>query len=131
MHMRKFKVRINDQEFLVEVEEVTHSQKNNLNFTRPKFQFERPTEASKKEHTQENASILSSNKNVVHAQLPGTIVKILKSEGEMVSLKDPVLVLEAMKMENEIFPTTEGKIKKIHVKEGQKVSKGDLLFEIE
>lgn len=131
MHMRKFKVRINDQEFLVEVEEVTHSQKNSINFARPKFQLERPVEVPKKEHTQENASVLSSNKNAVHAQLPGTIVKILKNEGEVVSLKDPVLVLEAMKMENEIFPTTEGRIKKIYVKEGQKVSKGDLLFEIE
>jgi len=49
----------------------------------------------------------------------------------VVSLKDPVLVLEAMKMENEILPTTEGRIKKIYVKEGQKVSKGDLLFEID
>ncbi|ABP67467.1 biotin/lipoyl-binding protein [Caldicellulosiruptor changbaiensis] len=129
--MRKFKVRINDQEFLVEVEEITHSQKDSLSFSRPKFQMEKPAEVPKKEHSQENTHNLSSNKNAVHAQLPGTIVKILKNEGEVVSLKDPVLVLEAMKMENEILPTTEGRIKKIYVKEGQKVSKGDLLFEID
>ncbi|WAM30646.1 biotin/lipoyl-containing protein [Caldicellulosiruptor naganoensis] len=128
--MRKFKVKINDQEFLVEVEEVTSSPKNTFTPPKTKFEIEKTVAQTKKEPSIET-SISSSNKNAVYAQLPGTIVRILKSEGEMVSLKDPILVLEAMKMENEVFPLAEGKIKKIYVKEGQKVSKGDLLFEIE
>lgn len=128
--MRKFKVKINDQEFLVEVEEVT-TQKDTASFAKPKFQLEKQIEVPKKDYTKENTSVLSPNKNAVYAQLPGTIVKILKNEGENVSLKDAVLILEAMKMENEIFPAVEGRIKKIYVKEGQKVAKGDLLFEIE
>ncbi|WP_045170182.1 biotin/lipoyl-containing protein [Caldicellulosiruptor morganii] len=127
--MRKFKVKINDQEFLVEVEEIGTSTKNTFTPPKTKFEIERPVTQPKREPLQESVSL--SDKNVVCAQLPGTIVKILKNEGEMVSLKDPVLVLEAMKMENEVFPQMEGKIKKIYVREGQKVSKGDLLFEVE
>lgn len=70
-------------------------------------------------------------KITVVAQLPGTIVRLLKSEGDVVDANEPVLILEAMKMENEITAPVKGKIKRIHVKEGQKVAKGDLLFEIE
>ena len=59
--------------------------------------------------------------------MSGTIVRILKKEGDAVSKGEPVLILEAMKMENEIVSPYDGVISKIAVKEGDKVQAGEVL----
>ncbi|WAM35093.1 acetyl-CoA carboxylase biotin carboxyl carrier protein subunit [Caldicellulosiruptor acetigenus] len=127
--MRKFKVKINDQEFVVEVEEIGVENATTV-VPRPKIGHFEPKQERHEDKTKQS-SVPSSDKNSVVAQLPGTIVRLLKSEGDVVDANEPVLILEAMKMENEITAPVKGKIKRIHVKEGQKVAKGDLLFEIE
>lgn len=67
------------------------------------------------------------------AVIPGTILKIYKQENTVVKEGDRLLVLEAMKMKNQILSPVDGLIKKIHVKEGDIVPKNELLisFEIE
>lgn len=127
--MRKFKVKINSQEFVVEVEEIGVENKTSV-IPRPKIGHFEPRQEKYEDKTKQNP-VPSSDKNSVIAQLPGTIVRVLKSEGDVVDANEPVLILEAMKMENEVVAPGKGKIKKIHVREGQKVAKGDLLFEIE
>jgi len=64
-------------------------------------------------------------------QMPGKVVKLLKQEGQSVSKGETVLILEAMKMENEIKSGANGIIKLIHVKEGQALEAGFLMVEIE
>jgi len=64
-------------------------------------------------------------------QMPGKIVKILAKSEEKVSKGQTLLILEAMKMENEIKSNIEGKIKAIHVKEGEAIDQGVLMMEIE
>jgi len=64
-------------------------------------------------------------------QMPGKVVKVLKKEGEKVIKGETVLILEAMKMENEIKAGTEGVLKVINVKEGQALEAGFLMAEIE
>ena len=64
-------------------------------------------------------------------QMPGKVVKIFKKEGEKVALGETVLILEAMKMENEIKSGADGIIKIINVKEGQALEAGFLMVEIE
>ncbi len=64
----------------------------------------------------------------VDAPMPGKVWKILKSEGDTVADGDVVMILEAMKMENEITASTPGTIKQIPVAEGQAVNPGDVLF---
>lgn len=68
---------------------------------------------------------------VVTAMIPGTIRDIFKKEGELVREGEPVLILEAMKMRNNIAAPREGVIKIIAVKTGQLVAKNQLLFDIE
>jgi biotin carboxyl carrier protein len=68
--------------------------------------------------------------NNVYAKMPGKIVKILRKVGDPVSKGDSVLVMEAMKMENEIRVTLSGKISNLHVTEGQAVETGTLLMEL-
>jgi len=63
--------------------------------------------------------------------IPGTIVKITVEEGELVKEGDKLLVLEAMKMRNQLLVPFDGKITKINVQEGQTVPKNHLLAEIE
>lgn len=64
-------------------------------------------------------------------QMPGKVVKLLKKEGEAVSVGETVLILEAMKMENEIKAGANGTIKTVNVKEGQALEAGFLMVEIE
>jgi biotin carboxyl carrier protein len=54
-------------------------------------------------------------------QMPGRIVRLLVSEGEAVKKGQPVLVIEAMKMENELKAPQDGVVSRIHVKEGDVV----------
>jgi biotin carboxyl carrier protein len=65
------------------------------------------------------------------AVIPGTIQKVMVSEGDVVSAGDSMMILEAMKMRNEIRATYPGVIKRIHVKEGDQVPKSHLLLEFQ
>jgi biotin carboxyl carrier protein len=67
----------------------------------------------------------------VDAYMPGRVVALLAQEGDEVAAGQGVLVLEAMKMENEIRAEHEGRITKIYVEPGQAVDMGNPLFEME
>lgn len=67
--------------------------------------------------------------NVV-APMPGKVSKVLVKVGEKVEKGKVVLILEAMKMENEITATTDGIVKDIYVSEGVSVNAGDVLINI-
>jgi biotin carboxyl carrier protein len=67
----------------------------------------------------------------VTAYMPGRVVAILAQEGEAVTAGQGIMVLEAMKMQNEIRAEHDGTLTKIHVQPGQAVEGGDPLFELE
>lgn len=67
----------------------------------------------------------------IQAYMPGRVVDILVAEGDSVQPGQGLIVLEAMKMENEIQAEHEGIVKSIFVTPGQPVEGGDLLFELE
>jgi len=71
----------------------------------------------------------ASEINEIHAPMPGLILKVFANKGDKLIKGDPVLILEAMKMENVIKSPVEGEIKAVKVKEGQSVSKNQLLIE--
>jgi len=68
---------------------------------------------------------------LVKAPLPGTIIKINIKVGENVNPGDTLLIMEAMKMENNIQCEVGGKVKTIMASEGETVLQGDILLEIE
>ena len=74
----------------------------------------------------------SSPKGVglVKSPLPGIILNIVVKEGDMVKIGDRLLVLEAMKMENNINSDKEGRVTAIKVKQRDAVLEGDVLVEI-
>jgi len=66
---------------------------------------------------------------VVTAPLPGVIKSIAIRSGQQVSKGDPLLVIEAMKMDNVLRASREGVVETIHAAEGHQVAYGDLLLE--
>ncbi len=69
-------------------------------------------------------------KKEVKAPLSGVVSEIFIKEGDHIKKGDKLLVLSAMKMENEIISESEGKIKKILVNVGQKVKEEDMLISL-
>jgi biotin carboxyl carrier protein len=63
--------------------------------------------------------------------MPGKIVKVLLAEGDKVEEGQAVLILEAMKMQNEIKSPQKGKVTKIGPEAGDSVETGALLFSVE
>lgn len=63
--------------------------------------------------------------------MPGKIFKVLKEAGSEVKKGDPILILEAMKMEHSIRSDKDGKVKKINYKVGELVQGGVTLAEVE
>ena len=80
-----------------------------------------------------NSENKSSLKKIIfiNAPMPGLVSKVMVSEGEKITNGMKLLVLEAMKMENDLRSNHTGTIKKIYSKERTTVEKGEKLIEIE
>lgn len=66
----------------------------------------------------------------VTAPMPGLILEVKVSEGDMVRMGDVVVRMEAMKMENDILATRDGAVSKVHVEKGAEVQGGQVLVTI-
>jgi biotin carboxyl carrier protein len=73
----------------------------------------------------------AAGKAMVTSPMPGKVVKLLVGEGEEVKTDQGVIVVEAMKMENELKSAVTGKVKEIFVKEGEVVESGAKLLLVE
>ncbi|MGI6552722.1 MAG: biotin/lipoyl-binding protein [Clostridia bacterium] len=130
--LRTFRITINNEEYQVQVEEITGEspvrEKNTAVQSVP--QTEAAPIPPKEEGTlpKNNAS---PGQTAVLAPLPGTVLKIPVTKGQKVNANETVLILEAMKMENEITAPKEGIIGQIMVSQGQNVNTGDTLLTIE
>ena len=71
-----------------------------------------------------------AGEGTVVSPMPGRVLKVLVAEGDAVDDGTPLVVVEAMKMENELCATRSGTVRKIHVVPGQTVESGARLVEI-
>jgi biotin carboxyl carrier protein len=78
----------------------------------------------------EGAGAVSGPQRLV-APMPGKVVRVLVKRGDLVTARQPVVVVEAMKMENELRASREGTVTEIHVREGMSVDAGALLLVIQ
>ncbi len=65
------------------------------------------------------------------APMPGTVIQVLVKDGDSVKHRQPLLVLEAMKMETPVVSPYDAVVKSVHVAEGDRVAGGALLVELE
>jgi biotin carboxyl carrier protein len=63
--------------------------------------------------------------------MPGTVIKVLVAEGDRVAARQPLVVLEAMKMETPLLSPYDATVRAVHVAEGDRVAGGTLLVELE
>ena len=68
---------------------------------------------------------------VVKSVMPGVVVEVSVAEGDLVAEGQPLLILEAMKMQNEIGAPGEGRVKRIFVEQGEAIAAGAKLVELE
>ncbi|MGL5657381.1 MAG: biotin/lipoyl-containing protein [Fusobacteriaceae bacterium] len=133
--MKEYKVVVNGEEYLVEIEVVT---------TKSQFLIKEPVSHKKEEQVltpknnvkvkkilEDKVKPSSEGGECVIAPIPGTIFKLEVKEGDQVLKGDVLLILEAMKMENEIVATKSGVVIEIKAKQGASVNVGDILVVIE
>jgi biotin carboxyl carrier protein len=72
-----------------------------------------------------------SEQGLLKTAMPGRVIRLLVEPGQEVSKGDPIIVVEAMKMENEMKAPSDGVIVKIHVEEGEAVEAGSPLILVE
>ena len=125
--MRKFNITVNGTAYEVEVEEVAAGES-----TAPKAAA--PVAAPKAAPAAKPAAapapktaapVAAGTK--VNAPMPGTILDVKVSQGQAVKKGDILLILEAMKMENEILAPQDGSIAQVNVSKGASVNSGDVL----
>ncbi len=75
-------------------------------------------------------STVRQGEQTIYAPIPGLIFRILVTEGQKIAVGDPLVILEAMKMENEIRSEIEGSIKKLMIDSGKPVEKDQPLMVI-
>lgn len=134
--LRRFKIKVNGKEYLVEMEELdahTPLAENSSQVApapaSPKAEAETPAPSPSPAPPAPPAPVASHGAQVT-APMPGTILKLIANVGDQVSENQPILVLEAMKMENQIVAPQAGRLDSIAVSQGQSVNAGDVLFSI-
>ena len=123
--IKKFKVWVNGKEYYVEVEGI-EEEKTTERITINKSIPEKGSGVTDKAEQKKDASLAATGK-CIRAPMPGAVVKINCRQGEMVRKGDVLIVLEAMKMENEIHSPIDGFIKEICVKEGMTVASEEVM----
>lgn len=156
MEKKSFKVTVDGQTFDVIVEEVTEdkreyireedSNKQEVNqrgkktqevtstgtekLDTPETQVRTTETQERKEGTAEEKQGTAGEGTKVNAPMPGSIVEVSAINGQQVKEGDLLLILEAMKMENEITSPVSGTVAEIKVKKGDTVNSGDVLVVI-
>lgn len=67
----------------------------------------------------------------IESHIPGLILDVMVSPGQKIERGQPLLVLEAMKMQNDVSASTDGTVREIFVKPGETVPKGHLLIQLD
>ncbi|NLG88312.1 MAG: biotin/lipoyl-binding protein [Clostridiaceae bacterium] len=134
--MRKFVINVNGNRYEVEVEEVTGSGNAIATAAAPvqaaPAEPAQPVQKAAAPEAPKPAVSSSAPEGAVKitAPMPGTILDIKVKTGDQVKKGDVLLILEAMKMENEIVSPQDGVIASVNTSKGASVNSGDLLVSI-
>ncbi|MDQ3881095.1 MAG: ATP-grasp domain-containing protein, partial [Chloroflexota bacterium] len=82
------------------------------------------------EESARHAEQAASGATALTAPMPGRVIAVRRAAGDAVAAQEPVVVVEAMKMENAVVAPFGGTVTAVHVTEGQQVQRGDLVAEV-
>lgn len=125
--MKKFNIKVNGISYEVEIEEVKEGapQAAAPQVTKVTPKVAAPKVAAPKVEAPKapakEAVAAGAGEHSIDAPMPGKIVKVLVKEGQSIKAGDVLLVLEAMKMQNEITADADGTVKAVNVEAGQNV----------
>lgn len=145
---KKFKVTVKGETFEVEIEEIKSSSPKISHLekieskekpevtevqktTKTEITTEQPVESYQKQQIKKPGVIEEAGTNYIFSPLPGKILSVNVKKGSKVKEGNLLLIIEAMKMENEIFASEDAIIKEIFVSSGDYVSTGDKLIMME
>lgn len=122
--MKKYLIKVNDNHYEVEVSEVKSSS------AKPAPAAPAPAPANRVASTPTNSkdSKSSGGSRKVNAPMPGSILKIIVKVGDAVTKGQPLLVFEAMKMENDLTSPADGVIAEINTSVGKTMAAGETLI---
>lgn len=143
--MSRYTLKVNDRQYTAEVKEITAEQArivvDDTEFTVDLIELGRRPSAAPARVTSERPAGVPVRKarpsavpqtagGTITAPLPGLILQLKVAEGDTVDAGQCVMIMEAMKMENQITAPHNGSVKKVFVGEGDSVGEGDALVEI-
>lgn len=119
-------INVNGNSYEVDVEEVTEGGAvSRPAAPAPKAAAPAAPKAAPAPKVEKKNVVVSEGQEVIEAPMPGNIWKIVAKEGDQVKAGDVLLILEAMKMENEILAPRDGIVSSINTTEGSAVNTGD------
>lgn len=129
MALRRFRITVNGHVYEVEAEEIGETGQNVGRST--EVPINAPTPSPAIAPTAPMGVPGATASQTVSAPLPGTVLAIKATEGQRVAAGEVVVILEAMKMENEIISPVTGVVRQIAISKGDSVNVGDVLLHIE
>ena len=130
--MKEFKFKIGGQDYAATVEDLKDGQMK-VTVNGQTYQVEVPHKKAKGPHVAIAPAAPVAQKGGtknVNSELPGTVTKINVAAGQHVKRGEVLLVIEAMKMANDIVSEVDGTVQRVAVTQGQSVNQGDVLVEM-
>lgn len=131
--MKKYRITVNENIYEVEVEELQSETGNSAYKSVTQNVSSKTVTTSAKPAATEQKSRTAkpaTTSGAVTSPMPGTILDVKVKEGDKVKKGQVLMILEAMKMENEIMASSDGQVKTVYVEKGASVNTGDPLVEI-
>ncbi len=119
--MKQYKVNVNGKVYEITLEETTMGS--------APVAVSQSASAQVAKSVAQSTPVVAGNGEKVLAPMPGTVLKIKAASGSAIKKGQPIVILEAMKMENEITATVDGTVT-VCVAEGAKINSGDIIATI-
>lgn len=131
--MKKFLIKVNGSQYEVEVDEIREDGsvvQPTVEYKAPAAVPAAPAAPAPKPAAAKKDTAVPAGAQTITAPMPGTILNVNVNVGDTVKKGQVLLILEAMKMENEIVAPADGKVASVNVAKGASVNAGDVLVSL-